>query len=128
MALLPYLSWLDKGKKYFDRTGSVHLLSDDCLHLLHGSKAKGKIRVDPRRQFPNHPCPEHQLMTRNLCLGGDFFQGRKKIMGVSHFKFSLSIQTVRWFHILDTSTAPAPGVQHGVKSAAQYQPRATPGL
>jgi hypothetical protein len=122
MALLPYLSRLDKGKKYLDCTGSVHLLSDDGLHLLHGSKTKGKIGVDARRQFPNHPCPEHQLMAGDLCFRRDFFQGRKKILGVSHFKFSSSIRTIRWFRFIDTSTAPTPGLQDGVKSAAQYQP------
>jgi hypothetical protein len=47
MAFLPNLSGLDKGEEYLDGTGSVHLLSDDCLHLLQGPKAKGKIGVDP---------------------------------------------------------------------------------
>jgi hypothetical protein len=77
MALLPDLYRLDKGKEHLHRTRPVHLLTDDRLHLLNGSQTKGEIGVNPRGQFSDHPCPEHELMAGDFRLGGDFLQGRK---------------------------------------------------
>jgi hypothetical protein len=74
MALLPKLCRLDKRKEDLDGTGSVHLLTDDGFHFLNRSKAQREVGIDPGGQFPNHPCPKHQLMAGNFCFRGDLLQ------------------------------------------------------
>jgi hypothetical protein len=73
MALLPEFGRLNKREQHFNRSDSVHLLTNDGFHLSNGSPTERKIRVDARRQFPDHSRPEHQLMARDLCLRRDFF-------------------------------------------------------
>jgi hypothetical protein len=73
VALLPKFGRLNKREQYLDGTGPVHLFTDDRLHLSNGSEAQRQVGVNPRSQFPDHPCAEHQLMTRNLRFRWDLF-------------------------------------------------------
>jgi hypothetical protein len=69
------------------------------------NKEMSNVKAQSSNERPEIPI--HKLMAKtnpSLCFFG-------------HFVFDI-----------DTSTAPNPALQDGVKSAAQYQPRANPGL
>ena len=81
---LPQLRGLHHRHHQFQGAGAVHLLADDVLHLFQDSQAHGQPAVQPRRQAPDEPRAQHELMAHDLRLGGGFLHGVDRILGKPH--------------------------------------------
>ena len=73
--LLPQLRRLHHRHHQLERAGAVHLLADDALDLLQHPQAQRQPAVQPRRQAPDEPGAQHQLVADDLRLGGGLLHG-----------------------------------------------------
>jgi hypothetical protein len=95
MAFLPEIGGLGKREKQLDRTGAVHLFTNDRFHVSDRPKTQWKVGIDTGSQLPDHPRPEHQLVAGDLRFRGDLLQGWKEISGISHGFFSCRLVSIK---------------------------------
>ena len=71
-ALLPQLGRMQNGHEQLHRSGGVHLLPDDLLHLADGPVPQRQIGVHSGGQLAHESGADHQLVADHLRLGGIF--------------------------------------------------------
>ena len=75
---------LESGHENFDGPGGVHLLPDDGLGLFECPQSERQVRVGSRHELPDQTGSQHQLMTGNFRIGGDFLHGRNERLRPAH--------------------------------------------
>jgi hypothetical protein len=69
---------------HFLRTGLVHLVAHDRRHLLQHAQSGGQERIHARGETLDEPCPQHELMARNLRVARGFLVRRQIVLRPAH--------------------------------------------
>src|SRR5205085_11923232 len=75
---LPQLDRRQDGREPLLGAERVELLADDLLDLPVDAPAERREAPDPRRQLPDEPAADEQLVRGRLRVGGVFAKGRKE--------------------------------------------------
>ena len=81
---LPELGRLNHRQEHLLGPGPVHLLADNLLDLADHPVSQGEIGIDPAGQFPNHACPDHELMTGKFRIGRDLPSRGQEHLRITH--------------------------------------------
>ena len=84
-ALIPKFTRLHRWHQQLDGTGAIHFLADDLLHFAQHAQPQRRPRVKPGTNLAQHAGAQHQPMTGQLGICGDFLDGGKMKTGETHW-------------------------------------------
>jgi len=84
MGFLPQFGGLDRRHQDLQRSGPVHFLADDRLHLAQHAQAHWQPAVDARGDAPDQAGTQHELVAQHFGLGRSLLGGVDRILGKSH--------------------------------------------